>query len=72
MSEVSMSEILSLILSVFIHAVLLIVAYHIGYQDGWEKGYMDDKDFEKTVRDTFRVARIIQMNHTHGGDAHDL
>lgn len=71
MSEVSMSEVLSMIFSVFIHAILLFIAYQIGRDDGWEEGYMDNRDFEKTVQDTFRAVRPINMNHAHGGGAND-
>ena len=72
MSEVSVSEVLSMIFSVLIRAVLLFIAYQIGRDDGWEEGYMDNRDFEKTVRDTFRAARLIQTDHEHGGDADDV
>lgn len=72
MSEVSVSEVLSMIFSVLIRAVLLFIAYQIGRDDGWKEGYMDNRDFEKTVRDTFREARPIQTDHAHGGDADDV
>lgn len=71
MSEVSMSEVLSMIFSVFIHAILLFIAYQIGRDDGWEEGYMDNRDFENTVRNTFRTEQPINMSRERGGDAND-
>lgn len=71
MSKALLSEILSIIFSVFIHAVLLFIAYQIGRDDGWKEGYMDNSDFEKTVQDTFRAVRPININHAHGGRAND-
>ena len=72
MPKIMTPDILSLVISVSIHAVLLFVAYNVGYNDGWRKGYLDDNDFEKTVQDTFHHVQPIRMDHTHGGDVDDL
>lgn len=68
MPKSMLSDILSLVLSVSVHAVLLFVAYSAGRNDGYQEGYLDDKDFEKTVQDTFQYVQPIQMDHTHGGE----
>lgn len=72
MSEIDIEDILSLIVSVFIHSVLIFVAYRIGYNDGWREGYLDRKDFEKTVRDTIHAPHPILTDHPCGGDTNDL
>lgn len=72
MPKSMLSDILSLVLSVSVHAVLLFVAYSAGRNDGYREGYLDDKDFEKTVQDTFQHVPPIRMDHPHGGDADDL
>lgn len=71
MPKIMISDVLSLIFSVFIHAVLLFVAYRAGHNDGYREGYLDDKEFEKTVQDTFRHVQPIKMDHIHGGDLDD-
>lgn len=47
MPKIMIPDILSLIISVFIHTVLLFVAYRAGHNDGYREGYLDSKDFEK-------------------------
>lgn len=71
MPKIMIPDILSLIISVFIHTVLFFVAYRTGHNDGYREGYLDYKYFEKTVQDTFQYVQPIQMDHTHGGDDDD-
>ena len=68
MPKIMIPDILSLIISVFIHTVLICVAYRAVRNDGYREGYLDDKGFEKTVQDTFQYVQPIQMDHTHGGE----
>lgn len=63
MPKIMTPDILSLVISVSIHAVLLFVAYNVGYNDGWRKGYLDDNDFEKTGHLTNRVDLIDLPNY---------
>lgn len=72
MPKIMISDVLSLIISIFIHAVLLFVAYRAGRNDGYREGYLDDKEFEKTVQYTFSHVQPIKMDHIHGGDLDDL
>lgn len=61
MSEVTAADILSLVIYVAIHAGIIFVAYSAGHNDGWRKGYLDRKDFDKTIRDT------LHASHNTGG-----
>lgn len=72
MPKIMIPDILSLVISVFIHTVLLFVAYRAGHNNGYREGYLDYKYFEKTVQDTFQHVPPIRMDHAHGGDADDL
>lgn len=72
MPKIMMPDILSLVISVSIHTVLLCVAYRAGHNDGYREGYLDSKDFDKTVQDTFRHVPPIRMYHPHGGEDDDL
>ena len=72
MPKIMISDLLSLAIYGSIHAVLLFVAYSAGHNDGYREGYLDSKDFDKTMQDTFRHMPPIRMDHPHGGDADDL